>query len=346
MTAVELAPTPPLPALPVEQRPTHDPYQVYLDSLDSAESKRTMKGALDRIAKMQTGDEAATGAWQPWWLLRYEHTTAIRAALINYRDAKHPNGYSPTHINKHLIALRRVLRVCWRLGLMTADDYQRAADIPSVKGSRLLAGRNIHHDELAAMLKVCDEEEGPAGVRDGALMALLYATGIRRFEAASALIENYDHAERTLRIVGKRNKERAVPIMKDAVPPLDRWIALLGARRGPLFRPIHKTGKVQDEPMTPRAIGYIVDRTRRKAGLAPLATHDFRRTFIGDFIDAGGDLAQAQQLAGHSSATTTVQYDRRPGRALRDAVDRMRLPRTAEESLRDAEPLPQDRSET
>lgn len=332
MTALEPASTP-LPATPLSAVadttaviPPADPYEVYLNSLESAESRRTMRGALDRIAKILTGDDTATGAGQPWWRLRYEHTAQVRAALVAYRDDKHPDGYSPTHINKHLIALRRVLRVCWRMGLMTAEDYQRAADIQNVKGTRLAAGRSIHRDELAAMLRVCAEADGPAAARDQALIALLYSTGIRRGEAAAALIENYDHADRTLRIVGKGNKERAVPIMLAAVPPLDRWLNLLGTRRGPMFRPIDKHGNIRDSAMTPRAIGYIVDRTRRKAGLPPLATHDFRRTFIGDFIDSGGDLVQAQKIAGHASATTTAQYDRRPSRALRDAVDRMSLP--------------------
>lgn len=323
MTILEPAATPPLPALSVDQRPTHDPYWVYVNSLQSAESKRTMKGTLDRIARILTGDEEATGEGQPWHQL-------TRARLIELRDMLGERGYSPSHVNKHLIAARRVLREAWLLELMSGEDYHRAASVESVKGSRLLAGRNIGQDELADMLRVCRDQEGPSAVRDEALIAVLYATAIRRFEAAGALVENYDHSERTLRIIGKRNKERAVPIMADVVPCLDRWIALLGTRRGPVFRPIHKTGKIQAEPMTPRAIGYIVDRVRQKAGLALLSTHDFRRTFIGDFIDAGGDLAQAQEIAGHSSATTTVQYDRRPGRKLRAAVDRMSLPSSDE----------------
>lgn len=336
MSEVEPAATP-LPDLSADH--AADPYWVYLNSLESTESRRTMRGALDRIAQMQTDDAEATGERQPWWMLRYEHTTKIRASLLD-----HEPPYSPSHINKHLIALRRVLRECWRLGLMTAEDYQRAADVPSVKGSRLLAGRNIHRDELAAMLRVCADDDSPASVRNAALVAVLYSTAMRRFEAASVLIEQYDHAERTIRVIGKGNKERLTYVMLDAVAPLNRWLALVGTRRGPMFRPVHRHGTIGENAMSPRAIGYIVDRTRKKAGLAPMATHDFRRTFIGDFIDAGGDLAQAQQLAGHASATTTVQYDRRPGRALRAAVDRMSLP-TAE-SLRDAEPLPRDRMDS
>jgi len=69
-----------------------------------------------------------------------------------------------------------------------------------------------------------------------------------------------------------------------------------------------------------------VDRRRREAGLPPTTTHDYRRTFIGDVIDAGGDLVQAQQLAGHKSPITTAQYDRRPARKRRAAVDRLHLP--------------------
>lgn len=319
MTSLEPAAAPPLPALPVDQRPTHDPYQVYLDSLNSPESRRTMKGALDRIAKLQTSDEEATGKWQPWWLLRYEHTTGIRAALIQ-------RGYSPTHVNKHLIALRQVLRVCWRMGLMDADDYQRAADIKNVNVDRLPAGRNIARDELARMLQVWTDQDGPAGPRNAAIIAVLYSTGLRRAEAADALLERYDTGERSLKVIGKRNKERFVYISPTAVPVLDRWLVLLPSRRGPIFRPILKNGTIQPGAMTPRAIGYVVDRTRKKAGLPVLATHDFRRTHTGDLLDAGVDLATAQKLLGHASPTTTARYDRRPDRAARAAADRLTLP--------------------
>lgn len=315
-----------LPALPVEQRPEIDPYEVYLATLPSPESKRTMRGALDRIARDQTGDPEATGAWQPWWELRYEHTTRIRDALASYRDENHPNGYSPTHVNKHLIALRRVLRTCWRMGLMSAEEFQSAADIPNVPGSRRKAGRRVHQDELATLLAVCAEGDGPAAVRDAAIVAVLYVTGIRRAEAASLLVERYDVGEREIQLIGKRNKEREVFVAPSAVPVLDRWLALLNTRRGPMFRPIDKHGNILDRFMTPSAIAYVVDRTRRKAGLPPLATHDMRRTYGSDLFAKGVALPTVQRLMGHSSATTTANYDRRPKEELRDASDLLTLP--------------------
>lgn len=333
MTALEPASAPPLPALPVDQRPTHDPYWVYLDSLKSPESKRTMKGALDKIARMQTGDDNANGAWQPWWLLRYEHTMSIRSALI-------AEDHSPSHVNKHLIAMRQVLHVCWRMGLMTAEERERAADVKSLPVQRLPAGRNIGRNELAAMLAIWDNPEDPKAVRNAALIAVLYSTGMRRAEAADALLERYDAGERSLKIIGKRDKERYVYVSPTVVPVLNRWLSLLGSRRGPMFRPIHKTGKIQNSAMTPRAIGYIVDRTCKLAKVPPTSTHDFRRTHTGDLLDAGVDLATAQKLLGHASATTTAAYDRRPERAARTAADKLSLPSL--ESLRDTDPLPQE----
>lgn len=296
-----------------------DPYRVYLDSLKSEESRRTMKGALDRIAQIITDDPTATGAGQPWWLLRFKHTSHIRAKLLE-------KNYSPSHFNKHMIALRKILRICWKLELMSAEDYQRAADIESRDVNRLPAGRNIHHDELADMLEVCEQGQGPIAVRNRAIVAVLYSTGMRRAEVAGALLERYDASERSLRIIGKRDKEREVFVSPTAAPVLNEWLALLNVRRGPMFRHVDKHGNIHDKAMSPRSVGYIVDQARRKAGLPLTTTHDLRRTYTGDLLDAGVDLATVQKLLGHASPTTTARYDRRPGRAARAASDRLILP--------------------
>jgi site-specific recombinase XerD len=303
----------PRSALAVPPRDGPTPFWVYLASLGSDESRRTMRGCLNHIADSLAG---VPGEQFGWHELRYEHTVIIRAMIVG-------EGKSPSFVNKHLSALRGVLREAWRLGLTSAEDFHRAADIRELKGHREPAGRSIHGDEVSAMLGACAADERPAGIRDAALIAFLQSTGARRAEAAGALIERYDPRERSQRIVGKGNKERTVYIHREAVPVLERWLVTIGERRGPVFRPVDQWGNIRPRHMTPRGIGLIIDQRRQEAGLQPLATHDFRRTLGGDFLDAGGDLAQLQKLFGHASATTTAGYDRRPGRELRAAVDRL-----------------------
>jgi site-specific recombinase XerD len=294
-----------------------------------------MRRCLDRIARIVVaGNPApgttladlghpADGANRTWWALRYKDTAYVRKELL-----VHQPPLPPSTFNQHMSALRQVLRQCWLLGLMSGDDYEHAIAVPNLKGHREPAGRAIHQDELTALMKACLADagtQGPIALRDAALLAVLQSTGMRRDEAAAALIQRYDPRERALKVIGKGNKERVVFIHPDAVPHLDRWLVTLGERSGPIFRPVDRWHNIGAGRMSARAIGRRVDVRRQEAGLFSLATHDFRRTFAGDFLDAGGDLAALQSLLGHASATTTAGYDRRPGRQARAVVDRIHL---------------------
>src|SRR5690606_2018930 len=314
-----------VPAVPERNtpaRPLRDPYQAYLDSLQSPESRRTMQGCLDRIARLITGDPRATGAGQPWELLRYEHTVRLRTLMRE-------QGWSPAHVNKHLVALRRVLKEAWRLGLMSGEDYQRAADLPSYAHTRVPAGRHVQPEILAAALAVCDEDPSPAGRRDGAMIATLYSTGCRRAEIAGLALADLDLDVRSLRVHGKGDKERLVYLTAEAAKRLELWLDVRGGAAGALFCPINKAGRLRHTHMTGQAIADIVSRRLSAAGASKRTPHDFRRTFIGELLDAGVDLATAQALVGHSSPATTARYDRRPERRRREAVDRLRIPPAA-----------------
>ncbi|MDF5758031.1 tyrosine-type recombinase/integrase [Spongiactinospora sp. TRM90649] len=312
------APEPPGPP------PAADPCRAYLDSLTGAESRRTMAGCLDRIARILTGDPAASAHGQPWHLLRYEHTVRLRALLAG-------QGWSPAHVNKHLVALRRVLREAWRLGQMTAEDYQRAADLPTLRHTRLPAGSHVPPEAVAAVLAACEDAPGPAGLRDGAVVAVLYSTGCRRAEIAGLTLADYDPGARSLRVRGKRDRERLAYLTGAAVARLERWLAVRGMTAGALFCPIGRTGRLRHRDgaparMTGQAVADILTRRLAEAGAARRTPHDFRRTFIGELLDAGVDLATAQALVGHASPATTARYDRRPEHRRREAVDRLVLP--------------------
>jgi site-specific recombinase XerD len=306
-----------------------NPYWTYLARLGSAESRRMMQGHLDRIAAVllpagEVPDKCA-GEAVPWGLLRYEHTAMLRAVLAARCDAK---AWQASTVNAHLSALRGVIHEAWRLGYMDADERDRAKDVANLRADREPAGRDIHDDEIAAMLDPGDDP-GPLEVRDSAVIAWLWSTGGRRAEAAGQLIENYQRKERAVKIFGKGNKQRTGYLHPEAAVYVGRWLALVGERKGPMFRPVDRWHHVLPRALTPRAIGLVVERRRLRSGLEPLSTHDWRRTFVGDLLDAGADLALVQALAGHQSPATTALYDRRTALARRDAVDRRTMPGTS-----------------
>ena len=104
-----------------------------------------MVEALNAIAKLVTSDRADLET-MPWSALRYQHTAAVLSALME--------KYKPSTANKMLAALRGVLKECWRLGYMTAEDYQRAADVPTIKSQTLPRGRALA-GEIAALMGTC-----------------------------------------------------------------------------------------------------------------------------------------------------------------------------------------------
>lgn len=349
MTELDL-PEQALLGLPMDFTPPDDgqnPYWVYLKSLDSAESRRGMAACLDRIAVLcvteAVGPPVETprspGRFFPWEWLRFKHTAAIREILlrqtsINTHGETAP--WSPSYVNKHLSALRKTLKAAWKLERMTTDDYMRAREIDGVNAVRLPVGRSIAVPEFGKLIGTCDADD-PAAVRDAAIVAVLQSTALRREEAACARREDYDPGERAIRVIGKGNKQREVPVHEIAAEYLGQWLTLDDRPRGPLFCRVDRWGNIGSEAMSARAIGAIVARRRRQAALPHLSTHDFRRTFAGDLLDRGVDLATVQQLMGHSSPVTTALYDRRPGRQRQAAVEKLSdiLPRLG--SLRDAE---------
>jgi len=307
--------TQPDPATPFAFAADQNPATVYLARLAPG-SRPTMRAALETIARLvSSGTHDATAL--PWGALRYQHTMAIRAALSD--------RYSPATANRHLAALRGVLKEAWRLGHLTAEEYQRAADLGPVRGSTVAKGRALGGDELMNLLAACAADDGPAGSRDAALIATLYASGLRRAEVVAIDLSDLDLPEARLLVrSGKGNKGRLVYV-EAAVGQLSGWLTVRGDHAGALFVPIHRSGRLTWRRMTPEAVLAIMRKRAITAGLAHFSPHDLRRTFISDLLDAGADLSTVQALAGHSTPKTTARYDRRGERAKRRAAGLLSL---------------------
>jgi hypothetical protein len=119
LAVIESLPPAAAATLPPDRHPVH----VYIARLGSG-SRRTMREALNIIATVLTGGKC-NAENLPWAALRYQHTAAIRAALIE--------KYKASTANKALAALRGVLKESWRLGYITAEDFHQATDVPTVR---------------------------------------------------------------------------------------------------------------------------------------------------------------------------------------------------------------------
>ncbi len=301
--------------------PSENPAMVYLSGLGSKGSQRTMRAALKSIISV-VWNKSATDAdvfMYPWWNLEHSHTQALRAKLVQM-------GYAASTINRMMSALRGVLKECWRLKLMDVDDSNRAADIKNVKGSKLPAGRYIPKEEIRAMLGVCYADTNKVlGLRDAALIALLYLTGPRRAEVANLKMEDLNLDTGALRILGKGNKEREIYIVEDCLDKLLQWFAVRGFGMGYLFNHIERGGNIVDAGIGGNAIAEIIADRSKAAGIPKTTPHDFRRSAISNLLDKGVDPITITYITGHSSVNMVKLYDRRKEQPKIDALKLLTL---------------------
>ncbi len=294
---------------------TQQPAAVYLASLGKT-SQVTMRQALNYIAALLTNG-SCDALTLDWSKLRYHHTAAVRSALLA--------RLAPATAAKMLCALRRTLQEAWRLGLMSHEDYARAADLPRIDvPKKNLKGRAIASDELAAMLHECEKSDTPLNLRDAALIVILRGTGIRREELVNLQLKHYHPDTGIIEVIaGKRDKDRIVYLAGKLVPVVESWLQVRGREPGPLLCPVNRFGRVQFKPLTPDTVYKVVRKLAANAQIEHCSPHDFRRTFCTDLLAADVDPFTVQQLAGHSSPSTTTRYDRRGEETKRAAVQKL-----------------------
>jgi integrase/recombinase XerC len=164
-------------------------------------------------------------------------------------------------------------------------------------------------DDMFRLLDAVRPED-VLGLRDRAILETLYSGGVRVSELAGLDVAHVDLGSGLIRVLGKGNKERIVPIgaksvqaIADYRQALQQQVGDLEPGGGALF--LNKNlGR-----LTTRSIARVVDKFARKCGLAvPLSPHGLRHSFATHLLDAGADLRAVQELLGHSSLSTTQRY--------------------------------------
>ncbi len=164
-----------------------------------------------------------------------------------------------------------------------------------------------------------------SGKRNKAILETLYSTGIRVSELVGLDCEDIDFTKKTVRVLGKGDKERIVPIGRKALDAIGAYREALikekgpGAElwKGPVF--LNKNGG----RLTTRSIARIIDAAARSAGLpVPVSPHALRHTFATHMLDAGLDLRVVQELLGHKQLSTTQKYTHVSIERLMEAYDK------------------------
>ena len=240
------------------------------------------------------------------WLAKTEKkdlNQVTQADIQQYLAVRFPQS-KPRSISRMIATLRRYYRHALRENRIQLDP---TLQIDSPKLPRSLP-KSLNEEEVGNLLNVPDLTQ-PIGLRDRAMLELLYACGLRVTELVGIKVTEVSLQEGVIRVTGKGSKTRLVPMGEEAV----EWIAryLKEARPEILQRRLSDSLFVtqRGEAMTRQAFWYLIKRYALLAGInKPMSPHVLRHAFATHLLNHGADLRVVQMLLGHADISTTQIY--------------------------------------
>lgn len=217
-------------------------------------------------------------------------------------------------------AVRTFFEWAARTGRVPADPAARLVSarpgvtLPTVLGTGPVG-------ELLDVARARAEDDDPVHLRDWAALELLYASGVRVGEACGVDVDDVDTSERTVRVVGKGDKERVVPFGRPAAAALRRWLdqgrpALVRVDSPPALFIGRRGGRLDQ-----RQLRAVVHEVAALAGVDDVAPHALRHTAATHLLEHGSDLRSVQEFLGHASLATTQRYTHVSAERLRSAFE-------------------------
>ena len=226
--------------------------------------------------------------------------------LRRYAAALHSTGYAPTTIARKLASIRSFYRFGHREGWVSSNPAQ---PLRSPKRGRSLP-KFLTGDEIANLL-VAPSATTDAGLRDRAILELLYSSGVRVAELAAVNDTDLDLESGTVKVQGKGRRERLGIVGSHAKQAIQRWQPVR-KRFGKLQSTVHTHPLFINKfggRLSVRSVGRLLEKHLVTAGLAGRASpHTLRHSFATHLLDAGADIRSVQELLGHKSLVTTQIY--------------------------------------
>jgi integrase/recombinase XerD len=246
-----------------------------------------------RASEVDKGHEATTAS-----LL-----ASTEADVLAYMAVRHTESKATT-VNRRTTVFRRFFRWALRERLITQDPTLKMA------GSRqpLRVPKTLSEAQVEALLNAPNPET-PLGLRDRAMLELMYACGLRVTELVALKSVQVGLAEGVLKVMGKGSRERLVPFGQEAQVWLERYLKDSRAviLKGQVSDALFVTGR--GGPMTRQMFWTLVKQHARTAGVVtPLSPHTLRHAFATHLLNHGADLRVVQMLLGHADISTTTIY--------------------------------------
>ncbi len=255
-------------------------------------------------------------------LLEHAHRAGVQAPgalaathLRGWLAGQHASGAARTTLARRGAAARAFTAFAHRRGWLATDP---GPQLGTLKTRRTLP-HVLRQDEMRAVLDTAARHAEPdatetavqaaVALRDAAVLELLYATGIRVSELCALTPDSFDHARRTVRVRGKGDKERTVPVGVPALRAVIAWHdkgrpVLARASSGPALFLGVRGGRL--DPRTARRI--VHQRLREGGATRETGPHGLRHSAATHLLEGGADLRSVQEILGHSSPATTQIY--------------------------------------
>lgn len=233
-----------------------------------------------------------------------ELQSAGREVLLDHLAWRMNEGYKARSTARLISGMRGFYRFLLREGLIETDPTLQV-DMPQL--GRPLP-KSLSEADVEALLAAPDLDD-PIGLRDRAMLEVLYACGLRVSELIGLTLEQVNLRQGVLRVFGKGSKERLVPMGEEAIGWVERYCrearpVLLGGRPGDVLFP-----SLRGEQMTRQTFWHRIKHQARVAGIAKsLSPHTLRHAFATHLLNHGADLRVVQMLLGHSDLSTTQIY--------------------------------------
>ncbi len=224
----------------------------------------------------------------------------IRSWIVSMVDA----GVSNSSVNRKISSIKSFYKFLLKIKVIESSPLLKHKSLKTPKKLQIPFSEN----ELDLVLNNLKFPEGFEGFRDKLIIDLFYTTGIRRIELIGLKMQNIDLQNRTLKVLGKRNKERILPIVPVIASQIEKYLAertkLVSIKDSDYFFLLLKGVKLNDS-FVYRLINYYFSDVSEKVKKSP---HILRHTFATHLLNNGADLNSVKELLGHASLASTQVY--------------------------------------